>query len=83
MHLVTPTKTMTDAHADHTQAGVSSRGMEHLGQQIFQLGTVCLQLCNLMAKTAHGLHTHTHTHTPLRTLPLLEMLVYRTILWTW
>ncbi len=32
--------------------------MEHLGQQIFQLSTVCLQLSNLMAETAHCLHTH-------------------------
>jgi len=31
--------------------------MEHLRQQLFQLGTVCLQLCNLMAQTTHCLHT--------------------------
>lgn len=39
----------------HLIADCQHRG-HYLGKQLFQLGTVCLQLCNLMAQTAHGLH---------------------------
>ena len=41
----------------HTCDANEQQGMEHLRQQLFQLGTVCLQLCNLMAQTTHCLHT--------------------------
>ncbi len=41
----------------HTRDADEQQGMEHLRQQLFQLGTVCLQLCNLMAQTTHCLHT--------------------------
>ncbi len=40
----------------------SSKTGKHLRQELFQLGTVCLQLCDLMAQVAHGLHAAKAAH---------------------